>query len=258
MANRRCLHALARHWPSLRPVSTAQKLHSSTLNAFYSSDLVHFDFPPTSHYAHQRHFHSLNPVRSETFRFFSSETKDSDEEEDEDEDDGEEDESEEDGDRGELGNADTNRAQSPEEKEQEAEAIGYKVIGRVDPSEHLFKKWEPVFAVVQIGSHQFKVTNGDAIYTEKLKYCDINDKLILNKVLMLGSTSQTVIGRPTLLDAAVHAVVEEHALDAKVIIFKKKRRKNYRRTKGHRQELTRLRITDIQGIEKPQKAKVAA
>ncbi|RVW95823.1 hypothetical protein CK203_025821 [Vitis vinifera] len=42
------------------------------------------------------------------------------------------------------------------------------------------------------------------------------------------------------------------ALDAKVIIFKKKRRKNYRRTKGHRQELTRLRITDIQGIEKPE------
>ncbi|KAG5561673.1 hypothetical protein RHGRI_004654 [Rhododendron griersonianum] len=42
------------------------------------------------------------------------------------------------------------------------------------------------------------------------------------------------------------------ALDAKVIIFKKKRRKNYRRTKGHRQELTKLRITDIQGIEKPE------
>ncbi|XP_040362883.1 50S ribosomal protein L21, mitochondrial-like [Rosa chinensis] len=47
-----------------------------------------------------------------------------------------------------------------------------------------------------------------------------------------------------------HAVVEEHALDAKVLIFKKKRRKNYRRTKGHRQELTKLRIIDIQGIQK--------
>lgn len=68
---------------------------------------------------------------------------------------------------------------------------------------------------------------------------------------MLGSATQTIIGRPILPDAAVHAVVEEHALDAKVIIFKKKRRKNYRRTRGHRQELTRLRITDIQGIEKP-------
>ncbi|KAJ0677713.1 putative ribosomal protein L21 [Helianthus annuus] len=77
-------------------------------------------------------------------------------------------------------------------------------------------------------------------------------QIILNKVLMLGSKTQTMIGRPVLPEAAVHAVVEEHALDAKVIIFKKKRRKNYRRTKGHRQELTKLRITDIQGIEKPE------
>uniref|UniRef100_F6HJX1 Large ribosomal subunit protein bL21m n=1 Tax=Vitis vinifera TaxID=29760 RepID=F6HJX1_VITVI len=48
------------------------------------------------------------------------------------------------------------------------------------------------------------------------------------------------------------SIKKKKALDAKVIIFKKKRRKNYRRTKGHRQELTRLRITDIQGIEKPE------
>ncbi|KAF5175579.1 50S ribosomal protein L21, partial [Thalictrum thalictroides] len=48
------------------------------------------------------------------------------------------------------------------------------------------------------------------------------------------------------------------ALDAKVIIFKKKRRKNYLRTKGHRQELTRLRITDIQGIAKPEEVEKVA
>ncbi|GKE15483.1 50S ribosomal protein L21, mitochondrial-like protein [Tanacetum coccineum] len=61
-----------------------------------------------------------------------------------------------------------------------------------------------------------------------------------------------MIGRPVLLEAAVYAIVEEHALDAKVIIFKKKRRKNYRRKKGHRQESTKLRIIDMQGIEKPE------
>ncbi|GJX61593.1 50S ribosomal protein L21, mitochondrial-like protein [Tanacetum coccineum] len=76
--------------------------------------------------------------------------------------------------------------------------------------------------------------------------------IILNKVLMLGSKTQTMIGRPVLPEAAVYAIVEEHALDAKVIIFKKKRRKNYRRKKGHRQESTKLRIIDIQGIEKPE------
>lgn len=154
-------------------------------------------------------------------------------------------------------NPDIGRTYSVEETEEEAAAIGYKVIGPLDPIERPFKYREPFFAVVQIGSHQFKVSNGDSIYTEKLKFCEVNDKLVLTKVLMVGSQTQTIIGRPILPDAAVHAVVEEHALDAKVIIFKKKRRKNYRRTKGHRQELTRLRITDIQGIEKPEKAENA-
>lgn len=144
------------------------------------------------------------------------------------------------------------RVYTAAEKEKEAAAIGYKVIGPLQRSDRPFKLHEPVFAVVQIGSHQFKVSNGDCIYTERLKFCEVNDKLMLNKVLLLGSTSETIIGRPILPDAAVHAIVEEHALDAKVIIFKKKRRKNYRRTKGHRQELTKLRITDIQGIEKPE------
>uniref|UniRef100_A0A0E0L5L7 Large ribosomal subunit protein bL21m n=1 Tax=Oryza punctata TaxID=4537 RepID=A0A0E0L5L7_ORYPU len=145
-----------------------------------------------------------------------------------------------------------------EEKVAEAAEIGYTVVGPLGADEKPFKPYEPVFAVVQIGSHQFKVSNGDSIFTERLKFCDVNDKLILNRVLMLGSQTQTVIGRPTLPDATVHAVVEEHALDAKVIIFKKKRRKNYRRTKGHRQELTKLRITNIEGIDKSEATAVAA
>ncbi|KAJ8761658.1 hypothetical protein K2173_004434 [Erythroxylum novogranatense] len=144
------------------------------------------------------------------------------------------------------------REYSAEEAAAEAAAIGYKVVGPLKKTDQAFKRYEPVFAVVQIGSHQFKVSNGDCIFTERLKFCDINDKLILNKVLLLGSATKTIVGRPTVPDAVVHAVVEEHALDAKVIIFKKKRRKNYRRTKGHRQELTQLRITDIQGIQKPE------
>lgn len=187
-------------------------------------------------------------------RHFSSSPRDdaeNEQNEDEEDDDGWEEESD-DHDVGEYGAAssDPNREYSTEEKEAEAAEIGYKVVGPLLPSDSVFKRYEPVFAVVQIGSHQFKVSNGDSIFTERLKFCEVNDKLILNKVLLLGSSTQTIIGRPTVPDAAVHAVVEEHALDAKVIIFKKKRRKNYRRTKGHRQELTKLRITDIQGIEK--------
>ncbi|KAK1556189.1 hypothetical protein Q3G72_000257 [Acer saccharum] len=127
---------------------------------------------------------------------------------------------------GNVGLGDIKREYSLEEIEEEAAEIGYKVVGPLQQSDLAFKQYEPVFAVVQ---------------------------LILNKVLMLGSASQTIVGRPIVPEAAVHAVVEEHALDAKVIIFKKKRRKNYGRTKGHRQELTKLRITDIQGIKKPEK-----
>ncbi|XP_059291716.1 large ribosomal subunit protein bL21m [Lycium ferocissimum] len=149
-------------------------------------------------------------------------------------------------------NSEPSREYTQEEKEQEAAEIGYKVMGPLQRSDRVFKPYEPVFAIIQIGSHQFKVSNGDSIFTEKLKFCEVNDKLILNKVMLLGSKTQTIIGRPILPDAAVHAVVEEHALDAKVLIFKKKRRKNYRRTRGHRQELTKLRITDIQGVEKPE------
>lgn len=181
----------------------------------------------------------------------------SDEEDDEDEGDDEEHYEDEEGSGDEWGEGDeeTPAAKPPsgkteEEKLVEAAEIGYKVVGPLGADEKPFKPYEPVFAVVQIGSHQFKVSNGDSIFTERLKFCDVNDKLILNRVLMLGSQVQTIIGRPTLNEATVHAVVEEHALDAKVIIFKKKRRKNYRRTKGHRQELTKLRITNIEGIDK--------
>ncbi|KAL3680552.1 hypothetical protein R1sor_023508 [Riccia sorocarpa] len=135
-----------------------------------------------------------------------------------------------------------------EDPRSNAAEIGYEVLGSYGPDGPKIKP-QSAFAVVQVGSHQFKVTPGDMIYTEKLKYADINDQLSLNKVLLLGSLKQTVIGRPIVPDASVIAAVEEHALDAKVIVFKKKRRKNYRRTNGHRQELTRLRILRIEGIE---------
>ncbi|KAJ6970753.1 hypothetical protein NC653_035128 [Populus alba x Populus x berolinensis] len=155
-------------------------------------------------------------------RSFSSSSRDDSENEEDDGEEGGEEEEDYDSDSNEAEVDDVTvsgmkREYSAEEKEAEAAAIGYKVTGPLLPSDRVLKHREPVFAVVQVGSHQFK--------------------LMLNKVLMLGTSTQTIIGRPILPDAAVHAVVEEHALDAKVIIFKKKRRKNYRRTKGHRQEI---------------------
>ncbi|KAI3803752.1 hypothetical protein L1987_31914 [Smallanthus sonchifolius] len=236
MANRRCIQTLTQHLykSKLRPNPLPSLHHLTTLAQIPN-------LPPKSHHTFSTPHFNTSPTNFTAYRHFSSDRRD----------DSDEDDSEYDDDEMEKNSA-VKREYSQEEKESEAAAIGYKVIGQLQRSDRVFKLYEPVFAVIQIGAHQFKVSNGDCIYTEKLKFCEVNDKLILNKVLMLGSKTQTMIGRPVLPEAAVHAVVEEHALDAKVIIFKKKRRKNYRRTKGHRQELTKLRITDIEGIEKPE------
>ncbi|GKV10908.1 hypothetical protein SLEP1_g22213 [Rubroshorea leprosula] len=133
-------------------------------------------------------------------RYFSS-SKDDDGSEDDDED-----EKEETIDVEGDATLESTREYSPEEKEAEAAAIGYKVVGPLQRSDRVFKQYEPVFAVVQIGSHQFKVSNGDCIFTERLKFCEVNDKLILNKVLLLGSATQTIVGRPIVSHASVCAV----------------------------------------------------
>ena len=106
----------------------------------------------------------------------------------------------------------------------------------------------PVFAVVEIGGTQYKVTPDDVIVTEKIADVDVNDKISLNRILLVGSAEETVVGRPYVPDASVIAAVEEQFLDGKVISFYKRRRKNSRRLRGHRQPLTTLRILDILGI----------
>lgn len=106
---------------------------------------------------------------------------------------------------------------------------------------------KPVFAVVELAGTQYKVTADDLIITEKLPGVDVNDKIRLNRVLLLGSTTETVIGRPTVEGASVIAAVEEQFLDGKVLVFKKRRRKNSRRLNGHRQPLTSLRVLDVLG-----------
>lgn len=105
---------------------------------------------------------------------------------------------------------------------------------------------QPIFAVVEISGTQYKVTPDDLIVTEKIPGLDIHDTIKLNRVLLLGSKTETVIGRPYVPNASVTAAVEEQFLDGKVIVFKKRRRKNSRRTNGHRQPLTSLRILSVE------------
>ncbi|KZV42812.1 calcium-dependent protein kinase 11-like [Dorcoceras hygrometricum] len=110
-------------------------------------------------------------------------------------------------------------------------------------------KREEVFAVVMVGSRQYIVHPGRFIYTQRLKGANVNDKITLNKVLLVGTKTSAYIGKPIVSNAVVHAIVEEQTLDKKVIVFKYKKKKNYRRNIGHRQPITRIRITSITGYE---------
>uniref|UniRef100_A0A2P2JG66 50S ribosomal protein L21 n=1 Tax=Rhizophora mucronata TaxID=61149 RepID=A0A2P2JG66_RHIMU len=110
-------------------------------------------------------------------------------------------------------------------------------------------KREEIFAVVMVGGRQYIVIPGRFLYIQRLKGAKANDKITLNKVLLIGTRTRTYIGEPVVTNAAVHAVVEEQGLNPKVIVFKYKKKKNYRRNIGHRQPNSRIRITGITGYE---------
>jgi large subunit ribosomal protein L21 len=97
-----------------------------------------------------------------------------------------------------------------------------------------------MFAVIKTGGKQYRVVSGDVIKVEKLE-AEAGATIALDQVLMLGDT----IGTPLVAGATVSAEVIAQDRGPKVIIFKKKRRQNYRRKNGHRQDLTVLRITEI-------------
>lgn len=97
-----------------------------------------------------------------------------------------------------------------------------------------------MFAVIRTGGKQYKVAQGDVIAVEKLEG-NPGDKVELGEVLMAGGK----IGAPMLAGAKVLAEIVTQFRDDKVLIFKKRRRHNYRRKKGHRQYLTSIKITDI-------------
>ncbi len=99
-----------------------------------------------------------------------------------------------------------------------------------------------MFAVIETGGKQYRVKKDDVIEVEKLD-AKKGAKVTLDHVLMVGAK----IGAPTVSGAKVEAEVVEQIKDEKVVIFKKKRRQNYRRKNGHRQQLTVLKITDIKG-----------
>jgi large subunit ribosomal protein L21 len=111
-----------------------------------------------------------------------------------------------------------------------------------------------MFAVIRTGGKQYRVAPNDVIKIEKIAG-EPGDIIELGEVLLLGGDSPKA-GSPTISGALVAAEVLEQTRADKITVFKKKRRKNYRRKKGHRQALTLLRITEIlTDGKKPSKTK---
>ncbi len=116
-----------------------------------------------------------------------------------------------------------------------------------------------MYAVIKTGGKQYRVANGDVIAVEKLAG-EPGSVISLAPVLMLNDDKSSTVGTPIVEGAAVSAEVLEQTRGDKIIVFKKKRRKGYRRTIGHRQDITVLRITDVTGKAKaaPKRAAKAA
>ena len=100
-----------------------------------------------------------------------------------------------------------------------------------------------MYAVIRTGGKQYRVSEGDRVRVEKLAG-DVGSTIVLDDVLMLGGETVS-IGKPVLAGAKVTATITGQDRAKKIIVFKFRRRKNYRRKNGHRQPYTELKITGV-------------
>src|SRR5210317_722809 len=113
-----------------------------------------------------------------------------------------------------------------------------------------------MYALVKTGGKQYRVSKDDTILVERLS-AEEGEQIILNDIVMLGDGDKVTIGTPLVDGAGVSATVVRQTRGPKIIIFRRKRRKNHRRTQGHRQDLTLLKINAIAEDGKSLAAKAA-
>ncbi len=101
-----------------------------------------------------------------------------------------------------------------------------------------------MYAIIRTGGKQFRAEPGKTIRVPSLD-AEPGEKVTFGEVLVAGTDDGLKVGTPTVAGAAVTGEVVKHGKDKKVIIFKWKRRKNYRRKQGHRQGFTEVRVADI-------------
>ncbi|HHT36545.1 MAG: 50S ribosomal protein L21 [Candidatus Wallacebacter cryptica] len=102
-----------------------------------------------------------------------------------------------------------------------------------------------MYAVVETGGKQYRVAEGDTILVEKLNV-PVGEQVVLDRVLLVGGNGGVKVGTPTVADAKVIAKVADQGKGKKVIVFKYKAKKNYRKKTGHRQPFTKLVVEKIE------------
>jgi large subunit ribosomal protein L21 len=100
-----------------------------------------------------------------------------------------------------------------------------------------------MYAVVEIGGHQYKVTKDQVLFVDKQNVAD--SKLSIDRVFLVANDNDIKVGTPVVKGAKVEATVLETVKADKLIVFKKKRRKGYQKKTGHRQKLSQIRIDNI-------------
>lgn len=101
-----------------------------------------------------------------------------------------------------------------------------------------------MYAVIEIGGKQYRVSPEETILVEKI-HEPVGTELKLEKVLLVNKDDTLILGKPYIENAYVLATIINHGKHKKIRVFKYKRRKNYRRTRGHRQPYTELKIAQI-------------
>lgn len=103
-----------------------------------------------------------------------------------------------------------------------------------------------MYAVIETGGKQYRVEEGDTIFVEKLN-ADNGEQISFDKVLLLSKDNDLVVGKPYIEDVKVEGTVLDQGKGKKIVVFKYKAKKNYRKKQGHRQPYTKVKVEKILG-----------
>lgn len=111
-----------------------------------------------------------------------------------------------------------------------------------------------MYAIVEISGKQYKVQEGDIVFVDRLESLEEGSKVTFDKVLLISDDKKVTVGQDTVKGAKVEATIVGHGKGKKILVFKYKAKKNYRRTQGHRQPYTKVQIEKIATATRAKKA----